>query len=94
MMKSAARIGTVRRDRGAGLRTPLVEIHLTRAGFLMPFRCALLFWLWLVWFLLFAMAAVPRAQRGASTKDGAGTIWSTQPRTQSRFVDRAIAGSV
>ena len=29
---------------GAGslwLRTPLVEIHLTRAGFLMPFRCAL-----------------------------------------------------
>ena len=39
-----------------GTRTPLVEIQRTRWGFLMPFLCALAFWLWLVWFFDLAIA--------------------------------------
>lgn len=35
--------------------TPLREAYLCLLGFWIPFLCAFLPWLWLVWFLLFAM---------------------------------------
>ena len=40
-----------------GALTPLVEILVPRVGRLMPFLCALKFWLWLVWFFDLAMSA-------------------------------------
>lgn len=36
--------------------TPLVEILVPSLGRLIPFLCALKFWLWLVWFLDLAIS--------------------------------------
>lgn len=45
-----------------GALTPLVEILVPRVGRLMPFLCALKFWLWLVWFFDLAMSACSRRE--------------------------------
>ena len=45
--------------------TPLVEILVPRVGRLIPFLCALKFWLWLVWFLDLAISVSRvRGERG------------------------------
>ena len=41
--------------RESGERTPLTEMNFWRSGCLIPLRCALRFWLWLVWFFDLAM---------------------------------------
>ena len=43
--------------------TPLTEMNFWRSGCLMPLRCALRFWLWLVWF--FDLAIVCSTNRPA-----------------------------
>lgn len=57
--------------------TPRMEGLFPFLGLLMPFLWSLRFWLWLVWFLVFAMAALQHGNRIFSR------IWSKrQPRPQ------------
>ena len=49
-------------------RTPLVEILVPSLGRLIPFLCALKFWLWLVWFLDLAISVSRvRGERGGGS---------------------------
>ena len=51
--------------------TPFVEILVPRVGRLMPFLCALKFWLWLVWFLDLAISVEEEKKpRGSTWKRG------------------------
>lgn len=47
--------------------TPFVEILVPRVGRLMPFLCALKFWLWLVWFLDLAISVEEETKTKEST---------------------------
>ena len=73
--------------------TPFVEILVPRVGRLMPFLCALKFWLWLVWFLDLAISVEeeekkPREARGREAKpprqSQSKTIACTNPPPRSR----------
>ena len=65
--------------------TPLVEILVPSVGRLMPLRCALKFWLWLVWFFDLAISEKPsqgqqeRSKQAKNKENHVRDRWSQGP---------------